>query len=79
MVTSVDSTLTTGQMAIEDSQNKSLIRQSTDKNVDLSKVKDLSQQFESIFMGIVLKSMRSTVNKSGFIDGAMQKIFIEVC
>ena len=36
---------------------------------DIKKVKELSQQFESIFHGIMLKTMRSTVQKSGFIDG----------
>ncbi len=36
---------------------------------DKEQVKKLSQEFESIFMGIVLKSMRDSVNKSNFIDG----------
>lgn len=36
---------------------------------DREKIKELSQQFESMFHDILLKSMRSTVQKSGFIDG----------
>lgn len=32
-------------------------------------IKKISQDFESLFMEIVLKSMRSTVSKSGLMDG----------
>lgn len=32
-------------------------------------IKKLSQEFESVFLGLVLKSMRDTVPKSGLIDG----------
>ena len=32
-------------------------------------IKKLSQEFESVFLGIVLKSMRDTVPKSELIDG----------
>jgi peptidoglycan hydrolase FlgJ len=32
-------------------------------------IKQAAEDFESLFMGIVLKSMRNTVNKSGLIDG----------
>ena len=36
---------------------------------DIEEVKKLSKEFESIFMEIVLKSMRDSVEKSKFIDG----------
>ncbi len=36
---------------------------------DVEEVKKLSKEFESIFMEIVLKSMRDSVDKSNFIDG----------
>ena len=36
---------------------------------DVEQVKKLSKEFESIFMEIVLKSMRDSVDKSKFIDG----------
>lgn len=36
---------------------------------DVEEIKKLSKEFESIFMEIVLKSMRETVDKSKFIDG----------
>ncbi|MES2744580.1 MAG: rod-binding protein [Bdellovibrionota bacterium] len=36
---------------------------------DAEEVKKLSKDFESIFMEIVLKSMRESVDKSNFIDG----------
>lgn len=35
----------------------------------VEKIKKLSEEFESIFLEIVLKSMRSSVEKSDFIDG----------
>ena len=34
-----------------------------------SKIKKLSKEFESLFLDVVLKSMRNTVQKSGLIDG----------
>ncbi|MBI4666866.1 MAG: rod-binding protein [Nitrospinae bacterium] len=33
------------------------------------KLTTLAKEFESVFMGQMLKAMRSTVQKSGFIDG----------
>jgi flagellar protein FlgJ len=36
---------------------------------DAEEVKKLSKDFEAIFMEIVLKSMRESVDKSNFIDG----------
>lgn len=32
-------------------------------------IKQLSEEFESLFLGLVLKSMRDSVQKSGLIDG----------
>ncbi|MBC7660368.1 MAG: rod-binding protein [Chitinophagaceae bacterium] len=43
------------------------VNQKTPEN--LEEVKKLSKEFESIFMEIVLKSMRDSVDKSKFIDG----------
>lgn len=34
-----------------------------------AEIKKLSEEFESIFLGLVLKSMRDSVQKSGLIDG----------
>lgn len=34
-----------------------------------AQVKELANEFESLFLGIVLKSMRDTVSKSGLVDG----------
>lgn len=34
-----------------------------------AQIKKVSEEFESIFLGIVLKSMRDTVGKSGLVDG----------
>lgn len=35
----------------------------------LKEIKKLAQDFESIFSGIMLKSMRASIQKSGFMDG----------
>lgn len=40
------------------------------KEIDrFTKIKEVAKDFESVFLGIVLKNMRNTVSKSGFIDG----------
>lgn len=49
-------------------QNKVLNKKDS-VETDTGKVKELAKQFESIFYDLVLKSMRSSVQKSGFIDG----------
>lgn len=36
---------------------------------DRAQIKQLSEDFEAIFLGLVLKSMRDSVQKSGLIDG----------
>jgi flagellar protein FlgJ len=36
---------------------------------DRDQIRQLSEDFESIFLGMVLKSMRDSVQKSGLIDG----------
>ncbi|MBI5750187.1 MAG: rod-binding protein [Nitrospinae bacterium] len=38
-------------------------------NADEKKLKKLTADFESVFLYYVLKTMRDTVPKSGFIDG----------
>ena len=39
------------------------------KAKDAAEIKKLSQDFEAIFLQIVLKSMRDSVQKSGLVDG----------
>tara|TARA_B100000902_G_C27115659_1_gene815927 strand:+ start:402 stop:794 length:393 start_codon:yes stop_codon:yes gene_type:complete len=39
------------------------------ENQDVKKIKDLSEEFESLFLEIMLKSMRDSVEKSGLVDG----------
>ncbi len=36
---------------------------------DPAEIRKVAEEFESLFLGIVLKSMRDTVQKSGLIDG----------
>lgn len=55
-------------------QQKESINSVSTENLD--EVKKLSEEFESIFLGIVLKSMRDTVPKSGFVkEGNGEEIF----
>ena len=42
---------------------------SNESETKKSEIKKLAKDFESIFIDVVLKSMRETVQKSGFIDG----------
>ncbi len=52
------------------SANTERFKQLSDRQPqDAQEVKKLSQDFEAIFMEIVLKSMRESVDKSNFIDG----------
>jgi len=45
-------------------------RVSSDENLQsVEQIKKLSEEFEAIFLEIVLKSMRDSVQKSDFIDG----------
>jgi len=39
------------------------------KNPDRGELRKISEDFESLFLGIVIKSMRQTVQKSGLMDG----------
>jgi flagellar protein FlgJ len=36
---------------------------------DRKKISDLSKDFEAVFLEIVLKSMRNSIDKSGLVDG----------
>lgn len=46
------------------------------KNDDANKIKDLSNQFESLFLGIVVKSMRKSVVESELVKKSNgEKIF----
>ncbi|HYX34068.1 MAG TPA: rod-binding protein [Oligoflexus sp.] len=58
-----------GNYAMEsaDFDRFSKVNQKTPDNVDA--IKKLADEFEGIFLEIVLKSMRETVDKSQFIDG----------
>ena len=47
----------------------------TGKNKTNEEIKSLSQQFESIFVHQLLKSMRSTVQKSGMFDSHATQMF----
>ena len=47
----------------------------TGKNKTNEEIKSLAQQFESIFVHQLLKSMRSTVQKSGMFDSHATQMF----
>lgn len=53
-----------------DSANTERFKQLSERRPqDVEEIKKLSKDFEAIFMEIVLKSMRESVDKSDFIDG----------
>lgn len=39
------------------------------KEQKLQKLGDIARQFESVFLEMMMKSMRTTIKKSGFMDG----------
>jgi peptidoglycan hydrolase FlgJ len=39
------------------------------KEQNLRKLDEIARQFESVFLQMMMKSMRSTIKKSGFMDG----------
>ena len=56
---------------IEKSKNLSKL-----EKIEKDSIKELSQEFESIFLQIMLKSMRDSVQKSGLInEGSGERIF----
>ena len=56
-------------VSVNDMNAERLTQVSQKTPQDVEEVKKLSKDFESIFMEIVLKSMRDSVDKSNFIDG----------
>ncbi len=68
MDVSLKGQLDLGVSRSEGTLTQNLVRQSK-REQDREKIAELSKDFESIFLQIVLKSMRGTVNKSGLMDG----------
>lgn len=60
----------TEQMSLQNLSESRQARMSSDENPqNVEQIKKLSQEFEAIFLEIVLKSMRDSIQKSDFIDG----------
>lgn len=47
------------------------------KNMDDKKLKEVSQEFEAIFINQLFKSMRNTVPKSEWLDGGLKQDIFE--
>lgn len=45
--------------------------ENNDRKLELEKLKTVSDDFESLLINEMIKSMRKTVNKTGLIDGGM--------
>lgn len=74
MTLNLNANLSSGQFAAQNASQDAILRKAGDQpkdaqKVDRKKIHELAQQFESVFMEIVMKSMRSTVNKSELMDG----------
>ena len=57
------------QRASQDKVLKQVDKPMTGKMNSEAEIKKVAEEFESLFLGLVLKSMRDTVQKSGLIDG----------
>ncbi|WP_157151316.1 rod-binding protein [Brachyspira sp. SAP_772] len=49
----------------------------TDKEFQKKRLREVSEDFESLMINQMLKEMRKTVNKSGLIDGGMAEEIFE--
>jgi peptidoglycan hydrolase FlgJ len=57
------------QRASQDKVLNSVEAPMSGKMNSAAEIKKVAEEFESLFLGLVLKSMRDTVQKSGLIDG----------
>ena len=69
MSLAIDPKLGNAMASLEKAKNDEVLRGASDADADGAKIKQLSRDFEAIFVGIMLKSMRQAVPKSGFLDG----------
>jgi flagellar protein FlgJ len=68
MTESIAASAGLGQLTANSVREDKLIEQAG-RATDRQKVRELSKQFESVFLEIVMRSMRNTVTKSELIDG----------
>lgn len=45
------------------------------KNANLAKLKEVAEEFEAIFVNMMLKEMRKSINETGFLKGFREDIF----
>jgi len=57
------------QMQADLSKDNKILNNKIPAGADVKNLKKVSEEFESLFLEIVLRSMRNTVQKSGLIDG----------
>lgn len=66
-MSTIDANLSMGKMQAEAAlQDRDLAKM---KDPSRAEIKQVADEFESLFLNLVLKSMRNTVQKSGFVDG----------
>ena len=61
--------MTTLKPVIPDSTQAQMDKLASVNPKDRAKIHEVSEQFESIFLNLMLKSMRDTVHSSGLMDG----------
>ena len=66
---SVSKSLLTSQMNAEVSAQNRTLAKAKEKSVEERKIGKLAEEFESIFVNMMFKTMRKTVQKSGMVDG----------
>jgi len=58
-------------------KSKSNVTKLNQKVKSLSKLKEVAEEFESIFVNMLLKEMRKTVDKTDFLHGGMVEDIFE--
>lgn len=69
MSLAIDPKLDLAQVSLDKSKQNGVLGAVPGELKDRSQIEKLSRDFEAIFVGIMLKSMRQAVPQSGFLDG----------
>ncbi|MCX8097001.1 MAG: rod-binding protein [Spirochaetes bacterium] len=68
MVNSIDYTSLMDVVKVESVKDKI-------RNANLTKLREVAEEFEAIFVNMMLKEMRKSINETGFLKGFREDIF----
>ncbi len=69
MSSAIDANLNMAQFQAQAAKQNRLMTEQKVGARDVAEIKKISDEFESMFLNLVMKSMRDTVQKSGLVDG----------